>query len=122
MTELQFELIQMLLNKDPNRRATAREAMEHKFVVDSKAKHQAMIDGKSSGEDEEKVGGSSTKDDANAVGFGNNKKALAKDVVERRAANMKDAEERHARGEKDAIGLSDKASATKGTDPGPKPA
>merc|ERR1719253_2026962 len=43
MTEEQFELMMMLLEKNPSRRVTAKLAMEHKFVVNSMARHKQMV-------------------------------------------------------------------------------
>jgi serine/threonine protein kinase len=111
MNNDQFDCVTQLLEKNPAKRASAREGYDHKWVREASAKHAQMV-AKSGGADEEAEQdagqGSQDLNDAGEMGFGDIKKDIDADVKERRQRNMEDTKNRFDRGERDAVRIQDK--------------
>jgi serine/threonine protein kinase len=112
MTHEQYDLVCELLEKNPQKRYSAKEAMQHKWVAESVEKHKQMVeranksDSTVQDEADEKDGdGAAGGDDADAVGFGDIKKVVDKETLERRERNLADAKGRYDRGEGGCISM-----------------
>jgi serine/threonine protein kinase len=106
MTHDQFDLICMLLDKNPTHRISAKLAIEHKFILNSYEKHKQMVLGQQmveEGNEQTKAWSEESSDDAEGMSFGGNKKSIDKDVTERRLKGMNDARVRFENGETEAL-------------------
>mmetsp|Transcript_82686 Transcript_82686/g.129196 ORF Transcript_82686/g.129196 Transcript_82686/m.129196 type:complete len:865 (-) Transcript_82686:307-2901(-) len=101
MTAEQFDLVQNLLEKNPAKRFSAQQALEHQFVADSILKHKQMCEKKGASQDDEgdTTTGADDKGDDGALGFGDAKKAVDQEAKDRRQRNLKEAQEAYNRGE-----------------------
>jgi len=115
MNAEQFELVQCLLEKNPAKRYSAKEAQENKFVRESVEKHARMCekdDQKDDGDGPDGLGGKADTDAG--TGFGDAKKVVDKETIERREKQLKEQKERFDRGERDTVPLEDHVQSQKG--------
>jgi serine/threonine protein kinase len=108
MTNEQFDLVQLLLDKNPIKRISARDAMAHGFISESVEKHKQMIlKAKQADDDDDDqkgtVGGDGDKDAG--MNFGDSKLAVPADVLERRQRNLNDSAEAFERGDRNCMSM-----------------
>jgi len=112
MTNEQFDLCCLLLEKNPAKRVTANDARNHQWVSEAMKKHAQMIAKNQTKDDDDNLGSfapsDSGPDDAGEMGFGDVKKVVDEEGKKRREKNLEDQKDKYNRGERDALSIEDK--------------